>query len=99
PRHNNPQLRETYRVAFDYWQTIQPQLLDAEAQADIPLLLGEQVTRLNDWVTSIQQQAERNSRNLRLVQVTALFLILMLSAVVVYWLNVKVKQQIGRAHV
>src|SRR5690606_1209290 len=55
------------------------------------LILNEQVELLNQLVASIQQHAEGNARSLRLVQVSALFLISLLSAIVIYWLKVKVE--------
>ena len=94
-RHDNPQLRETYRAARHYWQTVQPQLQAGAALQDIQPVLAEQVDLLNQLVASIQQHAERNARNLRMVQVTALFLILLLSAVVIYWLKAKVEQPLS----
>ncbi|HTF97733.1 MAG TPA: histidine kinase [Cellvibrio sp.] len=94
-RHDNPQLRETYRAARNYWQTVQPQLQAGAALQDIQPVLAEQVDLLNQLVASIQQHAERNARNLRMVQVTALFLILLLSAVVIYWLKAKVEQPLS----
>lgn len=94
-QHHNPALRETWQVAFDYWQGIFPQLMEKPPATEIQRLLGEQITLLNDLVTSIQHHTESNARKLRLTQVTALFLILLLSSVVVYWLKVKVEQPLS----
>jgi two-component system nitrate/nitrite sensor histidine kinase NarX len=91
-RHDNAQLRETYRAARNHWLTIQPQLQAGVAFHDIQPLLAEQMDLLNQLVGSIQRHAESNARSLRLVQVTALFLVLGLSAVVIYWLKAKVAQ-------
>lgn len=94
-QHHNPALRETWQVAFDFWQEIFPRLMAKPAATEIQQLLAEQVTLLNGLVTSIQHHSESNARKLRLTQVTALFLILLLSSVVVYWLKVKVEQPLS----
>lgn len=94
-RHDNPQLRETYQAAHHHWQSIKPQLLSTTTTQTIQPLLAQQVDLLNQLVASIQHHAERNARNLRLVQVTALFLILLLSTVVMYWLKAKVEQPLS----
>lgn len=94
-QHHNPALRQTWQQANDYWQQIEPQLLTGIPAQDIQTLLQEQVELLNLLVDSIQHHSESNARKLRLTQVTALFLILLLSAVVVYWLKVKVEQPLS----
>lgn len=94
-RHNNPALADHYQVARDYWQEILPELLSPTLDPALSRQLNQLVDHLDALVLSIQQHAERNARNLRLVQVTALFLILLLSAVVIYWLKVKVEQPLS----
>lgn len=93
-RHDNDALGESYAIAFQHWETMQPQLTNASTQ-QLPALLNEHIRLLNNLVTSIQHHAERNARHLRLVQVSALFLILLLSAIVIYWLKVKVEQPLS----
>jgi len=90
-RHDNPRLATTYALAFEHAQAVQKLVATAATDEDIQLILNEQVELLNQLVASIQQHAEGNARSLRLVQVSALFLISLLSAIVIYWLKVKVE--------
>ena len=94
-RHDNLELRQSYRAARNHWQNVQPQLQADAAIEDVQPLLAEQVALLNRLITSIQHHAENNARNLRLVQVMALCLILLLAAIVAYWLKAKVKQPLS----
>lgn len=89
-RHNNALLSERYQQAFENWLAIQPQLANVPA-SEIQRLLNQHTDYLDQLVSSIQQHAEGHARLLRLVQVSALFLILLLSSVVIYWLKVKVE--------
>lgn len=90
-RHDNARLEASYALAFAHSQTVQKQIATEASNEEIQLILDEQVELLNRLVSSIQQHAEGNARSLRLVQVSALFLILLLSAIVIYWLKVKVE--------
>src|SRR5690606_21534970 len=84
-------LATTYALAFEHAQAVQKLVATAATDEDIQLILNEQVELLNQLASSIQQHAEGNARSLRLVQVSALFLISLLSAIVIYWLKVKVE--------
>lgn len=94
-RHSNNALGERYDAAWQHWQKIQAQLDDSSDTNQYAELLDKQLILLNSLVSSIQHHAERNARQLRLVQVSALFLILLLATVVIYWLKVKVEQPLS----
>ncbi len=53
--------------------------------------LDDQVAQLDQLVQRIQAHTEANAQRLRLVQVTALFAILALTAVVTYWLRIRLE--------
>ncbi len=90
---NNKALAAHHEAALAHWRDIVSRMRTSPELA--PALLAEQIRLLDALVTSIQNHAETNARQLRLVQVSALFLILLLSAVVIYWLKVKVELPLG----
>lgn len=94
-RHDNKDLSDSYDMALRHWEVMQLLLATVETNGELNNLLNKQVLLLNKLVNSIQHHAERNARHLRLVQVSALFLILLLSAIVIYWLKVKVEQPLS----
>lgn len=53
--------------------------------------LDQQVAQLDQLVQRIQAHTEANAQRLRLVQVTALFSILALAAIVTYWLRIRLE--------
>ena len=89
-RHRDPEMSEGYQQALDHWQAMHSQL-QAATVPEIQQLLIQHTAYLNQLVKGIQEHAEGNARLLRLVQVSALFLILLLSSVVIYWLKIKVE--------
>src|SRR5690606_29528358 len=94
-RHDNSRLATTYATAFEHSQALQDLIASGISNNDIQPMLDQQMVLLNQLVSGIQQHAEGNAYDLRLVQVTALFLILILSAIVIYWLKVKVEMPLS----
>lgn len=89
--HGNPALAKQLEQARQHSQ----QIATSPAGTDSQTLLDEQVARIEQLVTSIQNHTERNAQLLRLVQVLALFSVLGLAAVVIYWLRTKVEQPLS----
>lgn len=92
---NNKQLQALYQAALDSNETLQTRL-----QADTPpqqllLLLEEQITRIDQLVSHIQRMAEAKAQQLRLIQVIALFAVLLLAASIAYWLSVRVEKPLS----
>ena len=89
--HGNPALAEQLEQARQYSQ----QILTYPGGIDTQARLDEQVARIEQLVTSIQNHTERNAQLLRLVQVLALFSVLGLATIVIYWLRTKVEQPLS----
>src|SRR5690554_2858564 len=89
--HGNAELEKQWLLARQHGQG----LATLPAGTDSQMLLDEQVARIEQLVTSIQNHTERNAQLLRLVQVLALFSVLGLAAVVIYWLRTKVEQPLS----
>jgi two-component system, NarL family, nitrate/nitrite sensor histidine kinase NarX len=88
--HGDPALAEQLDHARSHWEQLEPQVLTGQPN-NTQALLDEQVERIEQLVTGIQRHAERNAQLLRLVQVLALFSVLGLAAIVIYWLRTKVE--------
>lgn len=89
-------LAQSYQAAKNHWQTVEPLLIEGNDEpAQLQLVLDEQVRRLEALVSQVQKHAENNARQLRLVQVVALFAILSLASLVVYWLHRRVQQPLS----
>jgi two-component system nitrate/nitrite sensor histidine kinase NarX len=97
-RQRHPDKSKTWSDARDFW------LINGEGLSDFPTqkllpLLEKNVTKIDALVQQIQQHTEANAQTLRLVQVISLFAILALSAVVIYWLRVRMElplKQLGQ---
>lgn len=92
-RNVSAEVDARYRTAFAFWQAIQPQLV--AGNAEMPAQLDTLVRHLDELVTSIQHHAEANALLLQRVQIAALLLILLLSAIVVHWLRTGVAQPLA----
>lgn len=89
--HNN-EIAEQFDKANQHWLAMQPQLVAAADAAMLEQTLQQQIQLLQQLVTYIQQDAEAKVRSFRTLQLVALMLTVLLSAVVMYWLKVKVQQ-------
>ncbi|HSG51136.1 MAG TPA: type IV pili methyl-accepting chemotaxis transducer N-terminal domain-containing protein, partial [Rheinheimera sp.] len=89
--HNN-EIAEQFDKANQHWLALQPQLLAAADTGLLESALQQQIQLLEQLVTFIQQDAEAKVRSFRTLQLVALMLTVLLSAVVMYWLKVKVQQ-------
>lgn len=91
----HPDHATQWNKARDFW------LNGADTVARIPehkLLprLEQNVKAIDSLVQQIQQHTEASAQTLRLVQVVSLFAILALSAVVTYWLRVRMEQPLSQ---
>lgn len=84
-------LAEQYQLAHNHWQILEPEILSGMDWSVLQSQLQQQVTLLEGLVSQVQQHAEANAQLLRLVQVAALFAILALAAIVIYWLRIRVE--------
>lgn len=89
--HNN-EIAEQFDKANQHWLELQPQLVGAADAGLLEQALQQQIQLLQQLVTYIQQDAEAKVRSFRTLQLVALMLTVLLSAVVMYWLKVKVQQ-------
>ncbi|MFC6439787.1 histidine kinase [Bowmanella sp. JS7-9] len=89
--HNN-EIAEQFDKANQHWLELQPQLVAAADAGLLEQALQQQIQLLEQLVTYIQQDAEAKVRSFRTLQLVALMLTVLLSAVVMYWLKVKVQQ-------
>ena len=88
----NESLSQVYDAAYTQWQQT---LATLKAQPNSPAskqALARQLELLDALVTTMQRNAEANAHLLRLIQVFAIGLILLLAGFVFYWLRTKVKQ-------
>lgn len=92
---NNKPLQDLYQAALDSNQTLQTQLQTDSSPQQLSLLLEEQTKRIDQLVSRIQRMAEARAQQLRLVQVIALFAVLLLAASIAYWLSVRVEKPLS----
>ncbi|MAN50516.1 MULTISPECIES: ATP-binding protein [unclassified Marinimicrobium] len=93
-RHRSPALEQRLETTEAQWRQLRTQLnnLNADERIAATEALVEQI---DATVGELQRHAETNASLLRLVQVIALFTILALAAVVVYWLHLRVEQPLA----
>ena len=95
-KHEKRALSESFREARHSWLVLSPQISSGEvAGDDLTRHIAGHVALLEELVGKIQQDAEQKVRALRLVQVVALFLTVILSMVVMYWLKSRVEQPLS----
>lgn len=95
-KHEKRLLSESFRQARHSWLTLSPKISSGEvAGEELTRQIASHVALLEELVGSIQQDAEQKVRALRLVQVVALFLTVILSMVVMYWLKSRVEQPLS----
>ncbi|WP_306523748.1 ATP-binding protein [Rheinheimera sp.] len=95
-KHEKRALSESFRQARHNWLELSPQISSGElAGEDLARQIASHVALLEGLVGSIQQDAEQKVRALRLVQVVALFLTVILAMVVMYWLKSRVEQPLS----
>jgi len=93
---DQPSLAQSYQAAKSHWQRVEPRLMEANGEpAQLQPLLDEHIELLEALVSRVQEHAENNARQLRLVQVVALFAILSLASLVIYWLHRRVQQPLS----
>jgi two-component system nitrate/nitrite sensor histidine kinase NarX len=84
-----------WHEARDFWLNNADTLAEMPERTLLPQL-EQNITAIDSLVQKIQQHSENNAQTLRLVQVVSLFAILALSAVVVYWLRVRMEQPLSQ---
>jgi two-component system nitrate/nitrite sensor histidine kinase NarX len=95
-KHEKRLLSESFREARHNWLALSPKISSGELTGeDLTRQIASHVALLEALVGSIQQDAEQKVRALRLVQVVALFLTVILSMVVMYWLKSRVEQPLS----
>lgn len=95
-KHEQQQLSESFREARLSWLNLAPKVSNGEIFGEnLSREVAAHVALLEKLVGSIQQDAEQKVRALRLVQVIALFLTVMLAMVVMYWLRSRVEQPLS----
>lgn len=95
-KYENKQLSESFRTARHHWLELAPLIDSGTLTADnLTNQITFHVTQIEQLVSSLQQDAEQKVRALRLVQLVALFLTVMLAMVVMYWLKTRVEQPLS----
>lgn len=95
-KHEKRAMSEAFRQARHNWLALSPQISAGKlAPEQLSSELASHVAMLEQLVGSIQQDAEQKVRALRLVQVVALFLTVLLAMVVMYWLKSRVEQPLS----
>ena len=90
---HNDTIVNQFESARLHWQQLEPQLAQLPQQpVKIEQALTEQIQLLEQLVSYIQQDAEQKVRNFRTLQLVALLVTVLLSAIVIYWLKVMVQQ-------
>lgn len=95
-KHEELPLRESFREARLSWLTLSAQISEGKLNnANLSIMIPQHVSLLEDLVSRIQGDAETKVRTLRLVQVVALFLTVILAMIVMYWLRTRVEQPLS----
>jgi two-component system nitrate/nitrite sensor histidine kinase NarX len=95
-KHEKRALSESFRQARHSWVVLSPQIASGDLNGEaLTTAIGKHVALLEQLVGKIQQDAEQKVRALRLVQVVALFLTVILAMVVMYWLKSRVEQPLS----
>jgi two-component system nitrate/nitrite sensor histidine kinase NarX len=95
-KHEDQPLRESFREARLSWLTLSAQISEGKLNnVKLSTMIAEHVSLLEDLVSRIQGDAETKVRTLRLVQVVALFLTVILAMIVMYWLRTRVEQPLS----
>ncbi|MBU2112869.1 MAG: type IV pili methyl-accepting chemotaxis transducer N-terminal domain-containing protein [Gammaproteobacteria bacterium] len=90
---HNDTIVNQFESARLHWQQLEPQLAQLPQQpVKIEQALTEQIQLLEQLVSYIQHDAEQKVRNFRTLQLVALLVTVLLSAIVIYWLKVMVQQ-------
>lgn len=90
---HNDKIARQFDAAQQHWLQIEPQLkLLAHNPAQIEQALAQHIYLLELLVSYIQYDAEQKVRNFRTLQLVALLITALLSAIVIYWLKVMVQQ-------
>ena len=101
--HDKPDIADLYQKAKDNsFRSLVPALEQLSLNqrtinhTQLQSLLEHQIVMLDGLVGSIQRDAEQKVRSFRLVQIVALFVTLLVSAMVMYSLKVKVEQPLSQ---
>ena len=89
---DNGAIAAQFAEANLHWVNLQSLLMSKTPESNLEQELQLQIQLLEQLVTYIQQDAEAKVRSFRTLQLVALMLTVLLSAVVIYWLKVKVQQ-------
>lgn len=88
---HNAKLTEHYQGLQQKWQTLYQQIGDSQLSKTQKIQHADQfIAELNELVSGIQHNSERNIRTLRTFQVIAFFFTVILSTVVIYWIHLRV---------
>ena len=90
----NPELNLQFVKARQNWLALEQQLTGLPAVERFQRA-QQQVSQIEVLVSTIQQDAERKVRMLRIVQIFALFTTVFLAAVVLHWLRNRVEQPLS----
>ncbi|WP_438863316.1 ATP-binding protein [Neptunicella sp.] len=93
-KNDNIKIKQLFDAAESTWRVTQPLLKTANYHL-MDNKLRQQVSAIDQLVLAIQNDAEDRVRTLRLVQIIALFLTVILSLVIMHWLKVKVELPLG----
>lgn len=95
-KHEDQPLRESFREARLSWLTLSVQISEGKLSSpELSSKITKHVSILESLVGRIQADAEAKVRKLRLVQVVALFLTVILAMIVMYWLRARVEQPLS----
>jgi len=95
-KHEDLPLRESFRQARLSWLTLSALMSESKlSSAQLSAGITRHVGLLEDLVSRIQGDAETKVRTLRLVQIVALFLTVILAMIVMYWLKTRVEQPLS----
>lgn len=95
-KHEDLPLRESFRQARLSWLTLSTEISEGTLNnTKLSTMITQHVGLLEDLVSRIQSDAETKVRTLRLVQVVALFLTVILAMIVMYWLRTRVEQPLS----
>lgn len=92
---DDPHLQNLHEKGLAHFRNLLAALRNPQASGDLATQLSEQVDIIDSMVSHIQQRSEASAQLLRLIQVVALFAILVLATSIVYWLSIRVQKPLS----
>jgi two-component system nitrate/nitrite sensor histidine kinase NarX len=90
---NNADITEQRNLALAQWEQLDKAVLQRPLDENVLAeALRQQINQLEQLITSIQADAQQKVRSLRTLQLLALLVTVLLSAVIIFWLKVKVQE-------